>query len=102
MTQTPYQKEKNCPHCSSTDLKKDGTRTTTMGKKQKWFCNACQRRFILEPVSNIKGDVETVTLAMDLYMKGMSYRAIQDTLRQFKNLDVNTTLLVEETLVGFS
>ncbi|MCP3684966.1 MAG: IS6 family transposase [bacterium] len=96
MNNTPYleEQEKSCPHCSSPSIKKDGTRKTTMGKKQKWMCKDCGKRFILEPVSNIKGDIEAITLSMDLYIKGMSYRSIQDTLRQFKGLSVDHTTIM--------
>jgi len=77
-----------CPFCGLHNMKKDGTRKTTMGKKQRWFCKACGKRFVLEPIKNIKGNVDAVILSMDLYMKGVSYRGIQDTLRQFFGLKI--------------
>lgn len=70
-------------------IHRDGTRSTSLGKKQRWLCNDCNARFVLEPISKIKGNVEIVTLCMDLYFKGLSYRSIQDTLTQFKQVNVN-------------
>lgn len=77
-----------CPHCNSTKLQKDGTRKTTMGKKQRWLCLNCNKRFVLEPIQKIKGDLDAVVMAMDLYMKGVSYRSIADSLKQFMGLKV--------------
>ena len=78
-----------CPYCESNELIKDGTRKTTMGKKQKWLCNTCNGRFVAEPIKKSKGNTDTVTLSMDLYFKGCSYRDIQDTLRQSYGLKIH-------------
>ena len=77
-----------CPRCSSTNLQKDGTRKTAFGKKQKWHCLDCGSRFVNEPVSKIKGNLDTVITAIDLYMKGVSYRGIADSLKQLYGLKV--------------
>lgn len=79
---------KPCPECGSSNLRKDGTRKTTMGKKQRWLCMECGKRFVLDPVQNIKGNIEAVTIAMDLYMKGVSYRGIKDSIEQILGLKV--------------
>lgn len=78
-----------CPECNSHNLRKDGTRKTTMGKRQKWLCSDCGKRFVNEPLTNIKGNLDVVTIAMDLYMRGVSYRGIKDHLKQFFGLKIN-------------
>lgn len=78
-----------CPCCGSQSIKKYGTRKTTMGLKQRWLCNDCGKRFVNEPVSKIKGNLDAVTIAMDLYMRGVSYRGIKEHLKQFLGLKVN-------------
>lgn len=78
-----------CPRCISKVIHRDGTRLTSTGKRQRWLCNSCNKRFMLDPISRVKGNMEAITLAMDLYFKGLSYRSIQDTLRQFNGLRVN-------------
>lgn len=83
-----------CPQCNSASIRKDGTRKTTMGKKQKWLCNECGKRFVNEPVNHIKGNLDAVTIAMDLYMRGVSYRGIRDHLKQFLGLRIDHTTVM--------
>lgn len=78
-----------CPNCESTKILKDGTRKTTMGKKQRWLCKDCNKRFVVEPIKKIKGNADTVALVIDLYFKGCSLRNIQDTLQQFCDLKIH-------------
>lgn len=85
---------KPCPFCESHNLQKFGTRKTTLGKKQRWLCLDCNKRFVNEPVSRIKGNTECVIMAMDMYMKGMSYRNIADSLRQFFGLKVTHVTVI--------
>lgn len=75
-----------CPSCQSHNLQKDGTRKTTLGKKQRWLCKDCNKRFVNEPIKKIKGNMDTIITAIDLYMKGVSYRGIADSLKQFYGL----------------
>ena len=59
-----------------------------MGLKQRWLCNECGKRFVNQPISKIKGNSDTVITAIDLYMKGVSYRGIADSIKQFFGLKV--------------
>jgi transposase-like protein len=77
-----------CPTCNSSNLQKDGSRKTLIGKKQRWLCQDCGKKFVLEPVQKIKGNTDTVITAIDLYMKGVSYRGIADSIKQFYGLKV--------------
>ncbi|MBI4738199.1 DDE-type integrase/transposase/recombinase [Candidatus Woesearchaeota archaeon] len=77
-----------CPDCSSLSLQKDGTRKTTLGKKPRWLCNDCGKRFVNEPLQKIKGNMDIAITAIDLYMKGVSYRGIADSLKQFYGLRI--------------
>lgn len=83
-----------CPFCDSSSIVRDGTRKTTMGLKQRWKCNGCEKRFVNEPITNIKGNMDAVTIAMDLYMRGVSYRGIRDHLKQFLGLKVNPSTIM--------
>ncbi len=78
-----------CPQCNSGKIRKDGSRKTTLGKKQKWLCQDCSKRFVNEPVSKIKGNTDCVITAIDLYMKGVSYRGIADSIKQFFGLKIS-------------
>jgi transposase-like protein len=75
-------------YCNKTDIVKDGTRKTAIGLKQRWRCNDCRKRFVVEPLRKIKGNTDCVIMSMDMYMKGMSYRNIADSIKQFFGLEV--------------
>ena len=78
-----------CPYCSSKNIIKFGTRKTQIGEKQRFNCKDCQKKFVLSPIKNIKGNAKLVCLAMDCYYKGLSYRDITDQFKQFYGLDLH-------------
>lgn len=86
--QNPQEKEK-CLKCGSNNLKKNGTRKVVNGKKQRWLCLDCNHSFVIEDIRENKASVEIVVKSMDMYMKGESYRAIANSLKQFHNLKVS-------------
>jgi transposase-like protein len=78
-----------CPYCTCQEVFKRGTRKTSSGIKQLFCCKECKKRFVLEPVKQIKGNAKLVCLAMDCYYKGLSYRDISDQFKQFYNLSLS-------------
>jgi len=78
-----------CPYCNSINVIKDGTRQTNCGKRQKYFCKACKRRFVVDPLKGRKATGKLIALCMDLYYKGLSYRKIADTMYQFYGIDLH-------------
>jgi len=84
-------KEKpNCFYCGSPDIIKFGKRKTETMIKQKYRCNECKKVFIQEKdFERVKGDSKITTLMLDLYFKGISFRGIQDHLKQFYNLEIS-------------
>lgn len=84
------QPQKNvCPYCSCENMFKRGQRKTQTGMKQLYCCKNCKRRFILEPIKQIKGNSKLVCLAMDCFYKGLSYRDISDQFKQFYGLSIS-------------
>jgi len=78
-----------CPVCESANIVKRGIRRTRNGKVQRWFCKDCKRKFTIDTgFSRMKHDPKAITLSMDLFFKGISYRKICDHLKQFYELDV--------------
>jgi len=69
-----------CPSCYSDVIVKWGQRQTAAGAKQIWKCNACGKKFTLNPIKRVKANAKIITLAMDLYFKGLSLRDISDTI----------------------
>lgn len=82
-------KKDKCVYCSSEEIFKRGKRKTKLGEKQIYCCKKCNKRFILEPIKNIKGTAKIVCLAMDCYYKGLSYRDISDQFKQFYGLNIS-------------
>ena len=78
-----------CPCCNSTNLIKKGIRKNKLKQVQRYGCNDCNKRFTLEPIKHLKVNYKFVTLAMDCYYKGLSYRDISDQFKQFYNVDLH-------------
>jgi transposase-like protein len=79
-----------CKFCGSENIVKRGYRNTQRGKVQRFFCKNCKRFFIVdEGFEKMKATPETVTVALDLYFKGISMRAIVDHLKQFYGVEVS-------------
>src|SRR3989344_6124791 len=78
-----------CPYCSHEEIFRRGQRKTKLGMKQLYCCKSCKKRFVLEPIKNIKGNSKFVCLAMDCFYKGLSYRDISDQFKQFYGLSLS-------------
>lgn len=79
-----------CKFCSSENIVRRGYRNTERGKVQRFFCKACGKKFIVdEGFEKMKSTPQVVTIALDLYFKGISMRSIVDHLKQFYNVEVS-------------
>jgi len=79
-----------CKFCSSEHMVKRGYRNTQRGKIQRFYCKDCKRKFVVnEGFEKMKATPQTVTIALDLYFKGISMRSIVDHLKQFYNVEVS-------------
>ncbi|RLF97634.1 hypothetical protein DRN58_08425, partial [Thermococci archaeon] len=83
-----------CPYCFSTDLIKKGFRKNKSGKKRIYLCKTCNKKFsVSEGFKHMKNDPKIITLALDLYFKGLSQNAIVDHLKQFYDVKVNQSTI---------
>lgn len=79
-----------CPLCGSEEIKKNGTRKTKVGKRQRYRCLQCDKSFMLdEAFKNLIGDPQIISSCLDLYFKGISLRKIADHVKQFLGLKVS-------------
>ncbi|MFH1257043.1 MAG: IS6 family transposase [Candidatus Diapherotrites archaeon] len=78
-----------CPFCWSNKIVKVGFRKNKNGAKQKLYCQSCGKNFVKTPIKYCKADAKIITLAMDLYFKGLSLRDISDTIYQFYNIRIH-------------
>jgi transposase-like protein len=78
-----------CPFCKSGNVIKRGIRKTEFGIIQRYGCQNCNRRFIVDKGFNrMKHSPEIITKTLDLYFKGLSQRKIVDHFKQFDNVTV--------------
>ena len=90
------QKYKNvtCPKCNSKNVKKNAKRKTKhRGEIQRYKCKNCSYRFTLDDgFYRMRNHEKKITLCMDLYYNGMSFRKIQEHLKAFypKNCHFST------------
>jgi len=82
--------EIKCPYCSSTNYIKKGVRKTKHGIKQRYQCKDCGKKFsVQDGFKYMKNDPKIITLALDLYFKGLSQNAITEHLKQFYDVEVS-------------
>ncbi len=74
-----------CSYCQSLDIKKNGFNYDTNHKVQKYKCLSCKKIFSYPdrlPRNHVSSEI--VSLCIDLYLKGLSYRIIrQQLIEQF-------------------
>ena len=74
-----------CPFCKSANIVKRGIRKTEFGVIQRYGCNDCNHRFVIDKgFCRMKFSPKTITLTLDLFFKGVSQRKIADHLKQFE------------------
>ena len=84
-----------CPHCQSSRIVKDGNRKNLRGITQRYLCEACDWRFVVDlGFSRMKASPQIITASIDLFYKGVSLRKITDHVRQFYNLKVNCSTVL--------
>jgi transposase-like protein len=78
-----------CKYCGSQNLIKRGIRKNKFGNVQRFSCKDCGKRFVINVgFEKMKATPQVVTVALDLYFKGISLRKIVDHLEQFYSVKV--------------
>jgi len=92
----PEEKPEVCPSCGSTELVKDGLRKNKNGITHRFLCKSCSHRFVSNyGFQKMKNNPKIITLVMDLYFKGISYRKIVDHLKQFYGIKISHVALIK-------
>lgn len=85
-----------CPHCKKTDIVKRGFKQTeSHGKRQRYWCNSCSKRFIpRDQFYRMRNSPQKITCALDLFCRGLSTRGVQEHFKAFfpHNSDHSTIL----------
>ncbi len=86
-----------CPKCGCYETFKHGYRKTKQGVKTRLKCKECGTTFTLKEdgFGDMKFDSEIVTLALDLYFKGVSLRKVSHHIRQFRGVKIDHTTVFQ-------
>jgi putative transposase len=85
----------HCRFCNSVDLLHWGYRKTRQGKKPRFKCRSCGKRFVVdEGFLKSRFDPKIVTLALDLYFKGASLRKVTQHIAQFYGIKMNESTVL--------
>ena len=85
-----------CKYCGSPNLIKRGVRKNKSGRIQRFSCKDCGKRFVVNVgFEKMKATPQVVTVALDLYFKGISYRKIVDHLKQFYGVEVTHVAIIK-------
>jgi len=91
------QSEIICKKCGSAQIVKQGIRQNRNGNSQRYLCKECGYKFVVKESGfhKMKNKPKIVTLALDLYFKGISYRKIVDHLKQFYGIKVSHVAIIK-------
>lgn len=84
--------QEQCSNCGSTHIQKWGWKHRSDGTKvQRFKCMSCSHRWNAKPegFEHMRANPHAITVALDLYFKGVSLRKIVDHLRQFEQVNVS-------------
>jgi transposase-like protein len=86
----------HCRFCNSVDLLRWGYRETRQGKRPRFKCRTCGKRFVAdEGFLKSRYDPKIVTLALDLYFKGASLRKVIQHICQFYGVKVSHVTILK-------
>jgi transposase-like protein/DNA-directed RNA polymerase subunit M/transcription elongation factor TFIIS len=84
--------EAQCTNCGSSHIQKWGWKHRSDGSKvQRFKCMSCSHRWNakVQGFENMRANPHAITVALDLYFKGVSLRKIVDHLKQFEHVNVS-------------
>jgi transposase-like protein len=79
----------SCHFCKSENIVRNGFIRNKKENKQRFFCKSCKKTFYKYIEFNYIRNPKIITLAFDLYFKGLSLRKITDTLNQFFGVKIH-------------
>lgn len=85
-----FSEASTCKFCGSINIMKWGYRKNRNVKTPRFKCKDCGQSFVVdEGFAKMRFDPKVISLALDLYFKGISLRKIVDHIKQFYGLDVS-------------
>ncbi len=90
--------EKQCATCGSTHIQKWGWKHHKDGTRvQRFKCISCSHRWNAknQGFERMRANPHAITVALDLYFKGVSLRKIVDHLNQFEHINVSHVAIIK-------
>ena len=90
--------EEQCACCGSTHIQKWGWKYYKNGNRtQRFKCISCSHRWNAknEGFERMRSNPHAITVALDLYFKGVSLRKIVDHLNQFERVNVSHVAIIK-------
>ena len=83
-------RDEGCRLCGSIRVVKIGKIHTKHGDVQRYLCRECNRKFVSNETGfeYVKATPKAITIALDLYFKGVSQRKIVEHLKMFEDVEV--------------
>ena len=82
-------KTEGCKDCGSLNVVKIGVRHNIHGNAQRYLCKDCGHKFVHNlGFEKVKATPKAITIALDLYFKGVSQRKIVEHLKMFEGVTV--------------
>lgn len=79
-----------CESCGSTDVAKKGFRHNASGKKQKWYCHACEKWFVIDDgFKRMRVSPENIVRALHEYADSASLEKVREHLKQHNGIEVS-------------
>jgi transposase-like protein len=92
----PISNEIICQKCKSDNIIKYGVRHNKCGDIQRYRCKECNYKFIINlGFERNRANPKAVTVALDLYFKGVSLRKVCDHLKQFHEVEVTHATIIK-------
>ena len=91
-----------CEHCGSNHAVRKGFRYNALGKKQKFYCNRCNKWFIYDDgFKRMRTNPKHIVRALHEYGDGASLKKVREHLAQHDNVKV-TRWAIRKWIVNYS
>ncbi len=90
-------KPEGCRYCGSLEVVKIGIRHNEFGDAQRYLCKKCGHKFASNDIGfeKVKATPKAITIALDLYFKGVSQRKIVEHLKMFEGIEVTQPAILK-------